>query len=79
MCVDPGHPDNSALMAMLHRAEAWLESNPFKERQLARLSALGGAHHPSTVADDRRVMAEEPCVELLRDLPAALTEPVQEW
>lgn len=66
-----------------HVAE-WPTSNRFRTIAAQRLercgvAALGGAHAPSAVATDRSVQAEEPAVELMRHLPAAVTEPAVEF
>lgn len=66
-----------------HVAE-WPDTNPFRAIAIERLespglSRLGGLHAPSTVATDRRVQAEEAAIELMRDLPASVTQPATEF
>ena len=52
----------------------WSPCNPYTQRVAKRLTAMGGPHAPSTVANDRIVMAEEEAVVLMRALPAAQAE-----
>ncbi|WP_145383191.1 hypothetical protein [Botrimarina mediterranea] len=44
-----------------------------------RLSKLGGQYRAPQASDDRTIMADEDAVALMRDLPEALTEFVQEF
>ena len=73
-----------ARLALLASATTWQDTNPFRERAMARLespglAALGGLHAPPRTEDDRHFMAGEDSVVLMRELPAAVTEPATEF
>ncbi len=61
------------------KACEWSTANPFRSIAADRLERLGGLHRPPRVADQQTITAEEPAVEMMRDLPAAKTEPTAEF
>jgi hypothetical protein len=70
---------NTRIEGMKATAESWTDANPFKASLLKRLALMGGLHRPPQASDDRIIMADEDTVSLMRELPAAVTEFVQEF
>lgn len=60
-------------------AAAFSNTNPYRATISERLASMGGLHRAPQTADDRITMADEDAVSLMRELPAALTEVVQEF
>lgn len=58
--------DDQGLASGARRLVEWCDNNPFKPRLAGSLASLGGKYRPTTVAEDRIIMAEEPAVAAAR-------------